>query len=138
MVRLVVLVLAVCDQWIARFAAWCHSAPTTNSTHFVLQGNADRSWLASAQPQGALNETGGADALANVVATQELDCETNVAATQELDCEPLDPGTLLFSSARLPRLHVPIIALFGPRLNRSLLLNHNSLLYRLLQYLRHV
>jgi len=51
--------------------------------------------LASAQPQDALSETGGAnDAPGNVAATQELDCEPNDAATQELDCEPLDPGTL--------------------------------------------
>ena len=124
MVRLVVLVLAVCDQWIARFAAWCHSAPTTNSTHFVLQGNADRSWLASAQPQGALNETGGADALAYVVATQELYCEPNVAATQELNCAE--------------QFTVPIAAVFAPRLEYSLLQNRDNLLYRLLQYLRHV
>ena len=77
--------------------------------------------LGSAQPQGDLNETSGADALANVVATQELDYEPNVAATQELDCEPLDPGTLLINSARLPQLSIPIIAVFMARLDRSLL-----------------
>ena len=41
-------------------------------------------------------------------------------------------------AAESERFTVPIAAVFAPRLERSLLQNLNSLLYRLLQYLRHV